>query len=64
MDFLSLSSHLTTQSRSARAQNQVNAAFSLDDIAHLSRLKRECGVLERLLHLAGPEPAEVAALLR
>jgi hypothetical protein len=49
--------------RSARAHDQVHAAVRLDDVADLAYVESVCRALERLLHLSGPEPAEVAGLL-
>jgi hypothetical protein len=47
---------------SARAHNQVHAAVRLHDAADLADAERVRGVLERLLHLPRPKPAEVARL--
>lgn len=48
-------------STSTGAQNQVHAALCADDVADLADLERVRRVLERLLHLSGAEPAEVAS---
>lgn len=44
----------------SRPQDEVHPAVGLDDLAHLSNLEPERGVLERLLHLPAREEAEVA----
>ena len=41
-------------------EDDVDAAICADNVAHLSGLECIGGVLERLLHHARPEPAEVA----
>jgi hypothetical protein len=48
--------------RSARAHDQVHTAVRLDDVADLAYVEAVRRALERLLHLPGPEPAEVAGL--
>jgi hypothetical protein len=47
---------------SAGAHDEVHARVGLDDIGDLADGEPVRGLLERLLHLPAPEPAEVAAL--
>jgi hypothetical protein len=49
--------------RSSRTHDEVHTAVRLDDVADLAYVEAVCRALERLLHLSGPEPAEVAGLL-
>ena len=51
-----------TVKRSPGAQDQVDATLRLDKAAHLTWFERKGRILERFLHLAAREPAEIAAL--
>ena len=50
-----------SSARLGRAQNEMNAAISFDDAAHLTYRQRKRCVLERTLHLTAAKRTKVAA---